>query len=87
MNRPCSELNKAHLHGMGKYNLILGNQLYNVASRPWEGDNTSFEAQLIKIMAQWSEIDSPEKDPPIRYFPAEVEECLDRDIRQMRAHK
>ena len=29
-----SEINKAHFHAMGKYNLILRNQLYDVAGRP-----------------------------------------------------
>ena len=38
-------------------------------------------------MAQWFEIDSPEKDPPIRFSPAEVEECLNRDTRQTRVHE
>ncbi|TVY87724.1 Altered inheritance of mitochondria protein, mitochondrial [Lachnellula willkommii] len=79
-----SELNKAHFHAMGKYNLVLRNQLYDIASRPWEGDNTSLQAQLIKTMAQWSEIASPEDNPPVQYSPAEVEECLDRDAKQKR---
>ena len=80
-----SDLNKAHFHAMGKYNLILRNQLYDTAGRPWEGDNTSLQAQLIKTMAQWSEIASPEDNPPVRYSPAEVEECLDRHAKQNRA--
>lgn len=71
---------------MGRYNFILRNHLYDVAGRPWEGDNT-LQSRLIKIIAQWFEIDSPEKDPPVRYSPAEVEECLDRDTRQTRVHE
>ena len=77
-----SELNKAHFHAMRKYNLVLRSQLYDVASRPWKGDNTSLQAQLIKTTAQWSELDSPENKPPVCYTPAEVDECLDRDARQ-----
>ncbi|PVH71026.1 phosphotransferase family protein [Cadophora sp. DSE1049] len=77
-----SDLNKAHFHAMGKYNLVLRSQLYDTAGRPWEGDNTSLQAQLIKTMAQWSEIASPEDNPPVRYSPAEVEECLDRHAKQ-----
>jgi hypothetical protein len=77
-----SDLNKAHFHAMGKYNLVLRSQLYDTAGRPWEGDNTSLQAQLIKTMAQWSEIASPEDNSPVRYSPAEVEECLDRHAKQ-----
>ncbi|KAH7317928.1 phosphotransferase family protein [Rhexocercosporidium sp. MPI-PUGE-AT-0058] len=77
-----SDLNKAHFHAMGKYNLVLRNQLYDTAGRPWEGDNTSLQAQLIKAIAKWSEISSLEEDCPVRYSPAEVEECLDRDAKQ-----
>lgn len=77
-----SALNKAHFHAMGKNNLVLRNQLYDTAGRPWEGDNTSLQAQLIKTIAAWSEIASPEENCPVRYSPAEVEECLDRDAKQ-----
>lgn len=80
-----SRLNKAHFHAMGKYNLVLRNQLYDTAGRLWEGDNTSLQAELIKTMAHWSEIVSPEDNPPVHYFLAEVEECLDRDAKQKNA--
>lgn len=36
-----SNLNKAHFEAMGKHHLVLRIQLYDVATRPWEGDNTS----------------------------------------------
>jgi hypothetical protein len=77
-----SDLNKAHFHAIGKYNLVLRSQLYDTAGRPWEGDNTSLQAQLIKTIAQWSEIASPEDNSPVRYSSAEVEECLDRHAKQ-----
>ncbi|RFU29473.1 hypothetical protein B7463_g6871, partial [Scytalidium lignicola] len=81
--RYTSRLNKPHFHAMGKFNLVLRNQLYDTASRPWEGDNTSLQAELIRIMGRWSEITSPENIlPPIQYSPAEVEECLGRDAKQ-----
>ncbi|KAL2070679.1 hypothetical protein VTL71DRAFT_13705 [Oculimacula yallundae] len=63
-----NDLNKAHFQAIGKHNLVLRNQLYNTVGRPWE--------------AKWSEIASPEDNCPIRYSPAEVEECLDRDAKQ-----
>ncbi|KAE9368100.1 phosphotransferase family protein [Stipitochalara longipes BDJ] len=77
-----SRLNKPHFHAMGKYNLVLRNKLYDTACRPWEGDNTSLKAELIRIMEHWPEIASPEDSPPVNYSPAEVEDCLDRDAKQ-----
>jgi hypothetical protein len=77
-----SDLNKAYFYAMGKYNLVLRSQLYDTAGRPWEGDNTSLQAQLIKTMAQWSEIASLEDSCPVRYSLAEIEECLDRNTKQ-----
>jgi hypothetical protein len=43
------------------------------------------KAELIKTIAHWSEITSPEDSPPIYYSLAEVEECLDRDAKQNNA--
>ena len=80
-----SRLNKAHFHAMGKYNLVLRNQLYDTVGRPWEGDNTSLQAELIRTMAHWSEIASPEDNPPVHYSPAEAKECLERDAKQKNA--
>ncbi|KAI9726659.1 MAG: hypothetical protein M1834_008972 [Cirrosporium novae-zelandiae] len=77
-----SKLNKAHFQAIGKRDLVLRNQLYDAADRPWEGDNTSLQAQLIKTMAQWSDICSSEDNLPIHYSPTEVKECLDRDAKQ-----
>jgi hypothetical protein len=37
---------------------------------------------LIKTRAQWSEIASPEDNPPVCYSSAEVQECLDRHAKQ-----
>jgi hypothetical protein len=76
-----SSLNKAHFHAMGQYHLVLRNRLYGTVSRPWEGDNTSLQAELIRVLAQWSETASPEESPPVHYTAAEVEECLDRDAK------
>lgn len=76
-----SKLNKVHHDSIGKHN-VLRNQLYDTAGRPWEGDNTSLQAQLIKTIAHWSEISSSADKPPIKYSQAEVEECLDRAAKQ-----
>lgn len=76
-----SSRNKPHFHVMGKHNLVIRNQLYNTVDRPWEGDNTSLQAQLIRTMEHWSEI-RPGEAPPIQYFEAEHQECLERDSKQ-----
>ena len=80
-----SQLNKPHFHAMGKYDLVLRSQLYDTASRPWEGDKTSLQAELIKTISRWSEIDSVADNPPIHYSSAETEECLERDAKQKNA--
>jgi hypothetical protein len=80
-----SRLNKAHFDAMGKHNLVVRNQLYDTAGRPWEGDNNSLQAQLIKTLAHWSEFCSSEDRPPVQYSQAEVEACLARDTKQMNA--
>lgn len=70
---------------MGQYNLVLRNQLYDTVCRPWEGDNTSLQAELIRTVAHWSEIASAEETPPVHYTSAEVEERLGRDANQKKA--
>ena len=82
-----SQLNKSHFRAIGKPSLVLRNQLYDTAARPWEGDNTSLQAQLIRTMMHWSEISSSNDNPPIQYSPAEVRECLDRDAKQKEIDK
>lgn len=80
-----SRLNKAHFDVMGKYNLVLRHRLYDVAMQPWEGNNTSLQAELIKIIADWPEIAAPDVEPLIHYTSAEVDECLQRDTKQKEA--
>lgn len=83
-----NELNRPHFHAMDKHNLVLRNQLYDVAGRPWEGDNTSLQAQLIRTLEHWPEIAAGEDklaEPPIAYSPAQTQECLERDAKQKAA--
>ncbi|OBT69977.1 hypothetical protein VE03_00381 [Pseudogymnoascus sp. 23342-1-I1] len=77
-----SSRNKPHFHAMGKHNLVLRNQLYDTASRPWEGDNTSLQAQLIRTLEHWPEIRAAGEAPPIQYSEAELRQCLERDAKQ-----
>ncbi|ESZ90625.1 phosphotransferase enzyme family protein [Sclerotinia borealis F-4128] len=77
-----NQINKAHFQAIGKYGLVLRNQLFDTAGRPWEGDITSLQAQLIKTLMNWSEITSSDDNPPVLYPPVEIKECLDRDAKQ-----
>jgi serine/threonine protein kinase len=63
-------------------------RLFATAGSPWEGDNTSLRAQLIRVVLNWSKIRSTklsEPDCPISYSEQEVEECLYMDAAQKKA--
>ncbi|KAF2761050.1 phosphotransferase family protein [Pseudovirgaria hyperparasitica] len=80
--------NKPHFHAMGTYDLIVRNRLYDTASRPWEGDNTSLKAELVHASAYWSDIaNSATKGAgfPAKYSEAEATDCLDIDTKQKNA--
>lgn len=70
---------------MNRYNIVLRNQLYDTAARPWEGDPTSLQAQLIQTMVNWSEISDHGDKPPVWYSSAETKECHDGDANQKTA--
>lgn len=40
---------------------------------------------MIRTLAHWSEITSPEDNPLVHYSPAEIEECINRDVKQKNA--
>ncbi|KFX94634.1 hypothetical protein V490_04281 [Pseudogymnoascus sp. VKM F-3557] len=65
-----------------KHRLILRNQLYDTAARPWEGDNTSLQAQPIKTLQHWPEIRPTAEAPPVQYSEGEHQERLNRDTKQ-----
>jgi hypothetical protein len=46
-----SRKNPLHFDAMSSSSLILRNKLYESAGRPWEGDNTSLKANLIRCSA------------------------------------
>ncbi|KAF1828917.1 hypothetical protein BDW02DRAFT_511165 [Decorospora gaudefroyi] len=80
--------NKPHYRAMGTYDLIVRNRLYDVAGRPWEGDNTSLKAELIQASEYWPAIASlAMKDAafPVKYPDSETAACLDIDAKQKKA--
>ena len=84
-----SKYNTAHYRAMVSYSVQLRSKLYEVADTPWEGDNTSLQAQLIRTLANWDEIvESPKDTPPPRlsFGPEEKDECLERAAKQDSTH-
>lgn len=83
-----SHINEAHYNAMTRYSLIARNQLYDVACRPWEGDNTSLQAAIINTLAHWSAI-VPQEDEsvilPIDISQSDSAKCLEIDAKQRKA--
>jgi hypothetical protein len=80
-----SHNNKPHFHAMGKHDLVVRNRLYDTAGRPWEGDNTSLKAELIRASTYWPEIATSgmkQAEFPAKYSEAEATECLNIDAKQ-----
>ncbi|KAF2492391.1 phosphotransferase family protein [Lophium mytilinum] len=80
-----SRNNTAHFDAMGTYDLVVRNRLYDTASRPWEGDNTSLKAEIIQASTRWPGIATSAMKTaefPVKYSEAEVAECLDVDAKQ-----
>ena len=84
-----AKYNTAHYRAFVRYNIQLRSKLYDIACQPWEGDNTSLQAQLIRTMANWDEIvDSPKDTPPLElsFSAKEKDECLERAAKQDRSY-
>lgn len=80
--------NEAHFHAVEQANLVSTNKLYDTAARPWEGDNTSLKAELVRASQQWPAMASSQfkTSPfPICYTEEEILECLKIDERQQEA--
>ncbi|KAH7381590.1 hypothetical protein BKA66DRAFT_419176, partial [Pyrenochaeta sp. MPI-SDFR-AT-0127] len=77
--------NKPHFHAMGTNDLVVRNRLYDTASRPWEGDNTSLKAELVHASTYWPDIATSvikRAEFPAKYSEVEATECLDIDAKQ-----
>ncbi|WEW55174.1 hypothetical protein PRK78_000603 [Emydomyces testavorans] len=81
--------NEPHFRAMGSNSGIARNRLYDVAGRPWEGDNTTLKATLINTSSYWPAIASAHMKGtgyPLVYSEKEIEECLDIDLKQRKAN-
>jgi Phosphotransferase enzyme family len=80
--------NPRHYHALHFEPHMYLNKLYAAASCPWEGDNTSLQANLISVIACWSQLcskDAPEC--PIHYSEEESKDCLERHQNQRELDK
>ncbi|KAH8732353.1 phosphotransferase family protein [Phaeosphaeriaceae sp. PMI808] len=77
--------NEPHFHAMGTHALVVRNRIYDVAGRPWEGDNTSLKAELVHASTCWPDIATSvmkRVDFPAKYSESEATECLGIDAKQ-----
>jgi hypothetical protein len=81
-----SRNNPLHFDVISSSSLVLRNRLYESAGRPWEGDNVSLKADLIRCIARWADVSSRGSpdclECPLSYSLAEVEQCLELDAKQ-----
>ncbi|KAG9683763.1 hypothetical protein KCU95_g13446, partial [Aureobasidium melanogenum] len=79
--------NKPHFEAIGKPHLVMVNNLYDIAARPWEGDNTSLKAEIIKLSRRWFDT-TPSRTReifPVNYTEKEITQCLAIDEKQQEA--
>jgi hypothetical protein len=80
--------NEPHFHAMGTHDLVVRNRLYDTAGRPWEGDNTSLKAELVRTSTYWPDIATSamkQAEFPVKFSEAEAAECLHIDEKQKQA--
>lgn len=81
--------NSLHFDALSSPGFILRNQTYESASRPWEGDNISLKANLIRVNEQWEDVchtKSPEcTECPLNYTETETKRVLELDEKQKAA--
>jgi hypothetical protein len=72
--------NNPHFLAISKPHLVTASKLFDVAARPWEGDNTSLKAEMIKTAKHW-----PVMASTIQYTREEITQCLAIDQQQQEA--
>lgn len=84
-----ARLNRDHFEACTYEHGVLRQKLFQRASNPWEGDNVTLKADLIRAIQHWPDL-TVSKDGniprcPLSYPNAEVEECLKFDAEQREA--
>ncbi|KAL9105601.1 MAG: hypothetical protein Q9227_009259 [Pyrenula ochraceoflavens] len=81
--------NSPHFDILFSPNLILRNQIYESASKPWEGDNASLKANLARAMQRWEHLHSKIcagcTECPLKYSEKESKHILELDEQQKSA--
>ncbi|KAL9621737.1 MAG: hypothetical protein Q9160_003855 [Pyrenula sp. 1 TL-2023] len=81
--------NTPHFEALCSPGFVPRNQTFESASKPWEGDNISLKANLIRVMNQWKGIgrtkSSEQTDRPLNYTEPEMKRVLDLDEQQKAA--
>ncbi|KAI9848391.1 MAG: Phosphotransferase enzyme [Sclerophora amabilis] len=85
-----AKLNEDHFDACSLDHVVLRQRLVQDAGAPWEGDNVTLKADLIRATQEWPELASAESgdDPkcPLTYSAAEIESCLKLDWKQKEAN-
>lgn len=80
--------NETHFRAISKPDLVMTNKLFDTAARPWEGDNTSLKAEIIKASKYWSDTKSFHEGRytfPVQYSEEDTTQCLTIDEKQQEA--
>jgi hypothetical protein len=81
-----ADLNKTHYEALAYPLSILRRRLFHHARDPWEGDNITLRADLVKISREWTRLDSKETGSClITYSEEELAEYLRLDKAQEEA--
>lgn len=84
-----AKFNKEHFDACTDEQVVLKQKLFQHAGSPWEGDNISLKADLIRATRRWREIASMGDvkcySCPLSYSSEEVEKCLKLEAEQREA--
>ncbi|KAH0003418.1 hypothetical protein KCU78_g13910, partial [Aureobasidium melanogenum] len=72
--------NKLHFDAISKPHLVMVSRLFDIAGQPWEGNNVSLKAEIIKTLQHW-----PDLACTVPYTTKERSDCLAIDEKQQEA--